>query len=91
MKLSATSIGNFTGTLMCRVLNEEGQTVGQFRGKEEEQEEFEALVRLWTTAPDLLAALESMVAMMDCGDEPGEGSPWHTEAKAAIAKAKGEA
>ena len=29
-------------------------------------------------------SLQEMVSMMDSGDEPGEGSPWHTEAKAAL-------
>lgn len=38
-------------------------------------------------APELYAALREMVAMMDSGDEPGEGSPWHQTAKAALAKA----
>jgi hypothetical protein len=47
--------------------------------------------RLIAAAPDLLHSLQEMVAMMDCGDEPGSGSPWHTQATAAIAKATGGA
>ena len=40
----------------------------------------------------LLAALEEMVDMMDSGDEPGAGNPWHIKAKQAIREArKGEA
>lgn len=87
MKLSATSIGNFTGTLMCRVLNEENQTVGQFRGKEEEQEEFAALVKLWTAAPDLLEALEACLGDDGCTLAPDIVR----QGFAAIRKAKGEA
>ena len=36
----------------------------------------------------LLEALEDMVRMMDSGEEHGAGSPWHTQASAAIAAAK---
>ena len=45
--------------------------------------------RLIAAAPDLLEALRAMVEMMDCGDESGAGSEWHTKARAAIAKATG--
>lgn len=50
----------------------------------------EANARLISAAPDLLEALSEMVSMMDSGEEHGTGSQWHTKAKAAIAKAKGE-
>ncbi len=36
----------------------------------------------------LLEALAEMVEMIDCGDEHGAGSPWHTKARAAIAAAR---
>lgn len=38
----------------------------------------------------LLSVLKEMVEMMDSNDEHGEGSPWHTDAKAAIAAAEAE-
>lgn len=50
----------------------------------------EANARLISAAPDLLEALKDMTDMIDCGDEHGEGSPWHIKAKTAIAKALGE-
>ena len=45
--------------------------------------------RLISAAPELLASLSEMVAMMDSGDEHGQGSEWHIKASAAIAKATG--
>ena len=48
-------------------------------------------LNLIAAAPDLLESLLAMVEIMDCGDEHGAGSDWHTKAKAAIAKATGEA
>lgn len=47
--------------------------------------------KLLAQRDDLLSVLESMVDMMDCGDEHGAGSEWHKEATAAIARAKGGA
>lgn len=47
--------------------------------------------KLLAQRDDLLSVLESMVDMMDCGDEHGAGSEWHQEATAAIARAKGGA
>ncbi len=46
------------------------------------------LRRLHSVNAQLLEALEDMVRMMDSGEEHGAGSPWHTEATAAIAAAK---
>lgn len=40
---------------------------------------------------ELLDALKEITDMMDCGDEPGAGSPWHVKATAAIARATGTA
>jgi hypothetical protein len=46
-----------------------------------------ANAKLIAAAPDLAESLAEMVAMMDCNDEHGAGSQWHTKAKAALAKA----
>lgn len=51
--------------------------------------ELRANVRLMAAAPELLESLSEMVAMMDSGDEHGQGSEWHIKASAAIAKAIG--
>lgn len=53
--------------------------------------ELSAIARRAAQRDELLAALESMVSMMDSGDEHGAGSEWHQQAKAAIARAKGGA
>jgi len=52
-------------------------------------EKIKQLEAIEKAAPDMLEALESMVNLMDCGDEYGEGGWWHKMASAAIAKAKG--
>lgn len=51
------------------------------------QEMVEANAKLMAASPDLLKALQKMVAMMDSGDEHGDGSDWHISARKAIAKA----
>lgn len=60
-----------------------------------QKEEWEAIATLFASAPDLLAALEAVVAKFDwCYDEYGEGRvkqmPEVKQAYAAIALAKGE-
>ena len=51
--------------------------------------EGKANAHLIAAAPDMYKALKSMVDMMDCGDESGDGSEWHAEAVLALKKARG--
>jgi hypothetical protein len=50
----------------------------------------EANAYLIAAAPEMYHALKSMVDMIDCGDEHGEGIEWHKEATKALTKARGE-
>jgi hypothetical protein len=54
---------------------------------------YKAMIAAAPTAPindAIRASLQEMVDMIDSGDEHGAGSPWHTKAKAALAKAAPE-
>ena len=51
----------------------------------------EANARLIAAAPDLLAVLEKVLAAYEAAREPGHGTILIAEARAAIAKARGQA
>jgi len=80
--------GYSTVYVFCRIGGGMVQEVAACGPTNEGQEQQEANARLIAAAPDLLEALEAVVAWLEQGDHEGE---LHTMATAAIAKAKGQA